>query len=106
MARQLENRTSLVGDQFGPARIKKRLHAVTGLADRRVVLVERDAIDKHKLQVGTEIVPNLVYFFGKEIQKIIKEKRRKREAKRNTHMLSLSFLRIVLRSMGERMIFL
>jgi hypothetical protein len=33
---------------------------VTGLADRRVVLVERDAIDKHKLQVGTEIVPSLV----------------------------------------------
>ena len=61
MARQLENQTSLVGDQFGPARIKKRLiHAVTGLADRRVVLVERDAIDKHKLQVGTEIVPSLV----------------------------------------------
>ena len=68
MARQLENRTFLVGDQFGPARIKKRLHAVTGLADRRVVLVERDAIDKHKLQVGTEIVPSLVYVWKRNTE--------------------------------------
>ncbi len=68
MARQLENRTFLVGDQFGPARIKKRLHAVTGLADRRVVLVERDAIDKHKLQVGTEIVPSLVYVWRRNTE--------------------------------------
>ncbi len=66
--KQLENRTSLVGDQFGPARIKKRLHAVTGLADRRVVLVERDAIDKHKLQVGTEIVPSLVYVWKRNTE--------------------------------------
>jgi hypothetical protein len=41
---------------------------VTGLADRRVVLVERDAIDKHKLQVGTEIVPSLVYVWKRNTE--------------------------------------
>ena len=56
-----------MGDQFGPARIEKRFQTVAGLADGRVVLVERDAIDKHELQVGAKVVPRLV---SAEIQKI------------------------------------
>ena len=46
--------------QLGPARVEKRLHAVAGLADGRVVLVERDAVDEHEVEVGAKVVPRLV----------------------------------------------
>ena len=64
---QGRERETSMGDQFGPARIEKRFQTVAGLADGRVVLVERDAIDKHELQVGAKVVPRLV---SAEIQKI------------------------------------
>lgn len=49
-----------MGNQFSPARIEERFHTVAGLADRRIILVECDAIDKHQLQIGTKVVPCLV----------------------------------------------
>lgn len=94
-------RNPLMGDQFSPARIEKGFHAVAGFADWRIVLVERDTIDKHQLQIGTKVVPCLVTNSFKKLNKDFALK-----LTIETYTLSLSFLRMVLRSIGDRMIFL
>lgn len=49
-----------MGVELGPAGIEERLHAVAGFSDWRVVLVKRDTIDEHDLQIGHEVVPSLI----------------------------------------------
>ena len=49
-----------MGNEFSPTGIEKCLHAVTGLADRRIVFIECDAIVKHELNIGTKIISRFV----------------------------------------------
>ena len=55
-----EVRRPLLGVELEPARLEQGAHTVSGLADRRVVLVERLAVVEDDAHVGGELVLALV----------------------------------------------